>query len=174
MKLIIGLGNPGKEYAKTRHNIGWQVLDLLAGEDKWSASKKVKAEYLKKEVNGKEVELFKPLTFMNNSGLAVAAALKNRNLTFQDIIVIHDDKDLPLGRIKVQKGSSSAGHNGVQSIIDHLKTKDFARIRVGVASNNPKKMSDTSKFVLNRFSFLEKGRVKQAIEEVAGEIEKLV
>ena len=111
---------------------------------------------------------------MNNWGRAVADALKNRNLTFQDIIVIHDDKDLLLGKIKVQTGASSAGHNGVQSIIDHLKTKDFARIRVGVASVNPKKMSDTSKFVLNRFSFLEKGEVKKAIEEAAEEIGKLV
>src|SRR3989338_518570 len=174
MKLIIGLGNQGKEYAKTRHNIGWRVLDGLAGNSKWQSSKKVKAEYLKKEVNGKEVELFKPRTFINNSGQAVAYAVKNHNLTPKDIIVIHDDKDLPLGRIKVQAGASSAGHNGVQSIIDHLKTQAFTRIRLGIASDNPRKMSDTSKFVLNKFNLLEKGKVKKVIAEVIEEIKKLV
>jgi len=174
MKLIIGLGNPGKQYAKTRHNIGWQVLDSLAGDDQWSESKKIKAQYLKNKINGIEAELLKPLTFMNESGQAVAYAVKNHNLTADDIIVVHDDKDLPLGKIKVQTNSSSAGHNGVQSIIDHLKTQNFNRIRIGIASDNPKKMADTSKFVLNRFGILEKSKVKQAVQQAVDEIIKLI
>jgi PTH1 family peptidyl-tRNA hydrolase len=174
MKLIIGLGNPGKAYQKTRHNIGWQVLDFLAGKVKWHESKKAPAFYFKTEINSQEVELFKPTTFMNESGRAVAYAFKKHNLKPADLIVVHDDKDLPLGKIKVQTGSSSAGHNGVQSIIDHLKTKDFIRVRIGIASDNPKKMADTSKFVLNGFSLLEKSKVKQTIAEAAEEIKKLI
>ena len=174
MKLIIGLGNPGKQYAKTRHNIGWQVLDSLAGKNKWSESKKAKAEYIKKEIDGTLVELLKPLTFMNESGQAVAYAVKKHSIATSDIIVVHDDKDLPLGKIKIQSDSSSAGHNGVQSIMDHLKTQSFTRVRMGIASDNLKKMADTSKFVLNRFGFLEKGKVKQAVQQAVEEIKKLL
>ena len=174
MKLIVGLGNPGKAYQKTRHNIGWQVLDYLTGKEKWLENKKAPAFYFKTEINNQKVELFKPTTFMNESGRAVAYAFKKHNLNFDDLIVVHDDKDLPLGKIKVQSGSGSAGHNGVQSIIDRLKTRDFTRVRIGIASDNPGKMTDTSKFVLSGFSLLEKGKLKQVIAEAAEEIKKLI
>jgi len=174
MKLIIGLGNPGKSYTKTRHNIGWLVLDKLADKDKWSESKKGKLLHLHQTRDNHEIELIKPLTFMNNSGQAIAYALKKHNLTASDIIVVHDDKDLILGKIKVQTGASSAGHNGVKSIIEHLKTKDFTRVRIGVASDNSRKMADTSKFVLNKFSLLEKSKLNEALKQAVEQIINLL
>ncbi|OIO46044.1 MAG: aminoacyl-tRNA hydrolase [Parcubacteria group bacterium CG1_02_37_51] len=174
MKLLIGLGNPGKQYDQTRHNIGFMVLDNLAGKNKWHTSKKANALYLWQEIADQEVELFKPQTFMNASGLAVALAMKKHNLEPKDIIVIHDDKDLLLGDIRTQTDRSAAGHNGIKSIIEHLGTQDFTRIRIGIASDNPRKMSDTSKFVLNRFGMFEKMKVKKAIDQAIEEIKKLI
>ena len=166
MKLIVGLGNPGKQYEKTRHNIGFMALDQLAGQEKWSEDKNGRALYLKTAISGQAVHLLKPQTFMNESGVAVAGAIKNHNLAAADTIIIHDDKDLPLGKIKIQAGAGAAGHNGVQSIINHLKTKDFIRIRIGIASDNPKKMTNTTKFVLQKFGLLEKNKVSAAINRI--------
>jgi len=184
MKLIVGLGNPGKKYEKTRHNVGWLILDKIINNKQiitatkagsrcggitnklnWKESKKAKAFYLRTEVANEEIEFLKPNTYMNNSGVAVAYARKKPpKLEPEDIIVIHDDKDIKLGKVKMQKNRSAAGHNGVQSIIDHLGTQDFVRIRVGVASDNPRRMEDASKFVLSKFGLLERGRLKMGIE----------
>ena len=174
MKLLIGLGNPGRQYKNTRHNLGFMVLDEIAGKNKWQEAKKGQALYLLTSIDQKEVELYKPQTFMNNSGLSITYALKKHNLRPADLIVVHDDKDLSLGKIKVQTGAGPAGHNGVKSIIEKIGSQDFTRIRVGIASDNPKKMSDTAKFVLNRFSLLEKSKVKQVIKEVIEEVKKLI
>src|SRR4051812_41840778 len=127
MYIIVGLGNPGKKYEQTRHNLGFRVLDLLAGESGWEN----KYDSLFKKL--KDVILAKPQTFMNKSGEAVAQISK----FYPDaqLIVIHDELDLPLGSIKIQKDVSAAGHNGVQSIIDTLGTKDFIRVRLG--TDNP-------------------------------------
>lgn len=120
--LIVGLGNPGKKYEKTRHNIGFRIIDEL-----------------EKEIFDENIVLLKPDNFMNNSGKVVAEYLKysspclaGRRVNPQDLIVIHDDIDLPFGTVKISKESSSAGHKGVQSIIDALGTKDFTRIRIGI------------------------------------------
>jgi len=183
MKLIVGLGNPGKKYSKTRHNIGWLVLDELAkriqpstnDQNYWQESKKTKAQYLKTKINGQLVELLKPQTFMNNSGYAVAQVVKNHDLNIKtDIIIIHDDKDIALGKIKIQSARSSAGHKGVQSIIDQLGTQNFIRVRVGVASDNQNQMKKTDKFVLSKFGLLEKKKVKQAMDEAAKKITGLL
>ena len=170
MKLIVGLGNPGKKYEKTRHNIGFQIVDVLAENEKWNKSKKANCFYIKKQIKNKEVELIKPLTFMNNSGRSVRYAQKKHNIPVEKIIVIHDDVDLPVGIIRISKDSSSAGHKGVQSIINHLKTKDFTRLRIGINQNNNltikqfnKKIS-TERFVLQKFSKDEKKAVSQTIE----------
>ncbi len=181
MILIVGLGNPGKKYQKTRHNIGFQIADVLAEKEKWKKSKKANCLYLKKQINNKNVELIKPMTFMNDSGRAVRYAQKKHNIPVEKIIVIHDDIDLPVGAIRISKNSSSAGHKGVQSIINELKTKNFIRFRVGINQNNnltPKesklptgqaikqfnKKISTEKFVLQKFSKDEKKIVKQAVE----------
>lgn len=176
MKLIVGLGNPGKEYEKTRHNVGWMVLDLLAKKldaNDWQNSKKANALFLKTTTNGKQVELLKPLTFMNNSGQSTAYAVKNHTLNPEtDLIVVHDDKDIPLGEIKVQTNRSSAGHNGIKSIIDHLKTQNFVRVRVGVAPKN--KIEDTAKFVLKKFGLLEKSKLNESLTKATDAIIKLI
>jgi peptidyl-tRNA hydrolase, PTH1 family len=153
-KFIVGLGNPGLKYKKTRHNIGFIVIDEL-----------------EKNISDKDIILLKPDTFMNNSGKAVKKIFKNLPLNSQDLIIVHDDIDLPFGTIKVSKNSSSAGHKGVQSIIDEIGTKDFIRIRIGI---KPTHKTDTEKFVLKKFTRQEKKQlkkiVKKAIEKIQEEI----
>lgn len=128
MYLIAGLGNPGEKYLNTRHNLGFMVLDLLAGPNApWES--KYDSQFLKLP----DVILVKPQTFMNNSGQAVYQILKY--YPGAELIVVHDELDLPLGTIRVQKNASAAGHNGVQSVIDGIGTQDFIRVRLGM--NNP-------------------------------------
>src|SRR6185436_10932227 len=127
MMLIIGLGNPGTKYENTRHNFGFQVLDLLDGGQQWE--NKYDSQFIKLD----DVILAKPQTFMNKSGEAVKEILKFYPAA--ELVVVHDELDLPLGSIKVQKDASSAGHNGVKSIIENLGTQNFIRIRLGI--DNP-------------------------------------
>ncbi len=172
MKLIVALGNPGKQYALTRHNIGWLFLDaLIPPTERWQKSAKAQAEYLKTEINGQRAELMKPTTFMNNSGVAVAHAAKKNGIAASDIIVIHDDKDIPLGETRVQAGRGAAGHNGVLSIIEHLGTKDFTRIRIGVApAANQLHGGDTASFVLGKLTATEQKTLKAVFENVTQEL----
>ncbi|MBU0597074.1 aminoacyl-tRNA hydrolase [Patescibacteria group bacterium] len=168
MKLIVGLGNPGKTYQKTRHNIGFMVLDALhknivQGYD-WKLSKKFNAEIVETSIGDEKIILVKPMTFMNQSGEAVQLVMSYYKIYEKDLLVVHDDKDLPLGKIKIENDRGSAGHNGIKSIIEHIKTQDFTRVRIGVASENKKKMSDTSKFVLGKFGLSEKKTLKATIE----------
>ena len=168
MFLIVGLGNPGKKYIHTRHNIGFDVVDILAEKEKWNKSKKGECEYIKKQINNKDVELIKPMTFMNDSGKSVKYAQKKHNIPLEKIIVIHDDVDIPVGTIRISKNSSSAGHKGVQSIIDELHTKEFIRCRIGIRleedliAGRPK--LPTEKFVLKKFSLQEKPLIKKAVD----------
>lgn len=154
MLLIIGLGNPGKKYEKTRHNVGFMVLDKLRADlelGSWAVNKKYRAEVTEGKIGKEKILLVKPQTFMNNSGQAVATAVKFYKIKPADIWVIHDDLDLPLGKIKIQRNRSAAGHHGVQSIIDALGTQDFVRFRVGIAPAKPTKKSGAD-FVLSKFS----------------------
>ena len=167
MKLIIGLGNPGKKYENTRHNLGFLVINLLAGNDEWKENKKANYLYIKKQINSEEVELVKPLTFMNNSGKVVNYIQKKHYINIEDIVVIHDDIDLELGGIKIQQSRGSAGHKGVQSIIDALGTKDFIRMRVGIKLINEKIIMDTEKFVLQKFSKDEEKIIQETIKKAA-------
>lgn len=166
MKLIVGLGNPDKEYEKTRHNVGFMAIDAFVGKEKWNQSKKSKILYYKCG----EVELIKPQTFMNLSGQAVAYAAKKHNLASNEILVIHDDIDLDLGKIKLSFNSGSAGNKGVQSIINHLKTKEFWRLRIGIGP----KRGDASKFVLKRFSRLQQPKLKKTIKQAIQAIEQII
>jgi peptidyl-tRNA hydrolase, PTH1 family len=134
MKLIIGLGNPGKEYSANRHNIGFQCLNRLARQHHISLDKKQgKARVGTGDISGVQVVLAKPQTYMNASGTAVIHLLDKYKLTPDDLIVIHDDLDLPLGKIRIRWGSSAGGHNGIKSIIGSLGTQDFTRIRIGIS-----------------------------------------
>jgi len=180
MKLIVGLGNPGKQYAKTRHNLGFMALDAwqkkLAENNEaisWELSKKFNAEICEAIFNGEKIILAKPMTFMNDSGIAVQLLMHFYKLKTSELIVIHDDKDINLGEMKIQNDRSSAGHNGVQSIIDYLGTQNFIRIRLGIACEKPKKQ-DTADFVLDKFGLWEKKKVEEMIEKAVEEISKLL
>jgi len=150
MKLIIGLGNPGTKYKKTRHNIGFMVIDFL-----------IKNE----EFNSKKVKLIKPQTFMNNSGQEVKKIVDYYKIPIENIIIIHDDIDLSLGEIKVQQNRSSAGHKGVQSIIDNLGTQDFIRMRIGIKPEELK--INTEKFVIQKFTEEEQEIINKTINKAA-------
>lgn len=179
MKLIIGLGNPGKRYEKTRHNVGFMVLDYLhynlkkEGLSDWSLSKKFNAIISGGTINGEKILLAKPMTFMNHSGQAVQLIAQYYKLSHRDLLVIHDDKDLELGKIKMQSNRGSAGHNGIKSIIEHIGTQDFLRLRLGVAPKNEKKMNKVDKFVLGKFNLLERKIAQKMIEQATSEIIQL-
>ena len=168
MKIIIGLGNPGKKYLGTRHNVGFEFLDKLKKElnfPEFDFNKKFNAEI---SIN-KETILMKPQTFMNLSGESVLSILDFYKLSPENILVIHDDKDILLGEYRLADDSSSAGHNGVQDIIENLGTQKFKRIRIGVGveTNLP---SDV--FVLQKFSDEELGIIKKVLDDVLEEVRK--
>lgn len=165
MLIIVGLGNPGKEYEKTRHNVGFMILNKLRSDlelGSWAVNKKYRAETAERKISQEKILLFKPQTFMNNSGQAVAAAVKFYKIKPADIWIIHDDLDLSLGKIKIQRNRSAAGHHGVQSIIDALGTQDFVRFRVGIAPAKPPKTSGAD-FVLSKFSSAETATLKETL-----------
>lgn len=171
MKIIIGLGNPGKKYEQTRHNVGFMILDGMTEKKDWKKNSSAQMLSCQKEINGQEIILAKPTTFMNNSGF-VATFLKKK-YPKAELIVVHDDKDIVLGEIKIQKNRSSAGHNGVKSIIERLGTQDFIRARVGIAP--PEKISeDTADFVLKKFSKEEKGTLDEVVKKAIEEIYKII
>lgn len=176
MKLIVGLGNPEKQYANTRHNAGFLVIDKLLADCESEAKfdKKANAEVAKTTINKKRVLLAKPLTYMNNSGLAVRALLDFYKLKPENLIIIHDEKDIPLGETRVQTNRGPAGHNGVKSIIEQLGTKNFTRIRVGVSPADQNKIKDTANFVLGKFTAEETKKLKKVIENISQEIAQLV
>jgi len=159
MHLVVGLGNPGKKYEKTRHNIGFRVIDKLESFD---------------FAQNENIILLKPDNFMNNSGRAVKKYLTYNKISPQNLIIIHDDIDLPFETVKISKGSSSAGHKGVQSIIDTLGTKNFYRIRIGIRQDTITKKQDTSDFVLKNFSKSEEEKLPEIIKKVAEEVSKII
>lgn len=173
MILIIGLGNPGKKFKETRHNIGFVVLDNFSKKNSflsWKRSKKANCLYSKGLIANKEIELIKPLIYMNNSGKTVKYASKKHNVNTENIFAVHDDIDLPLGKIRISKGKGAAGHKGVESIIRELKTKDFVRFRVGIQPKNGKP-ENPEKFVLQKSKEEEKKIVKEVVQKTVEAIE---
>lgn len=161
MKLIVGLGNPGKKYERTRHNTGFLVIDALAEKLDISLNRKA---FNATTGKGQKVVLMKPETFMNNSGVAVRKAVNYYHLDPErDLIVVYDDLDLPLGKIRLRESGSAGGHNGMKSIISNLGTKDFCRIRIGIGGN----YSDSVDYVLGRFRADEKQLWMESIERAA-------
>ena len=162
--LIVGLGNPGKEYENTPHNAGFLVVDQLLKIWKLEAesNKYVKSEIAEGKISGKKIILAKPQTFMNKSGEAVLALTKSYKLkAISSLWVIHDDVDLELGKIKIVKNRGSAGHKGVEDIIKKLKTKDFVRFRIGI---RPKRLATKrSKTLMNKFVASTIGKADQAV-----------
>jgi PTH1 family peptidyl-tRNA hydrolase len=168
MKLIIGLGNPGAEYDGTRHNVGFAVIDKIAREKNLTPKKSAKlmSEIFEFKKGKEKIILAKPQTFMNESGKAVRALLDFYKISTTQLIVVHDDKDFLIGEACSQTNRGDAGHNGVKSIMEHVGTKDFTRIRVGTAPVE-KKITNTSDFVLEKFTKEEKKIINLKIKEVA-------
>lgn len=171
--LIVGLGNPGSAYEKTRHNLGFMLVDLLARE----AQTQVKRDECRSligraEIEGQPAELAKPQTFMNLSGEAVSCLLKKPGRGVQKLIVITDDLALPFGAIRLRPKGSHGGHNGLRSIIDCLKTSDFIRLRIGILPEHP--VSNTRNFVLENFSKGEAGEVERILETGADALRTVI
>jgi peptidyl-tRNA hydrolase, PTH1 family len=150
MKLVVGLGNPGKEYVNTRHNIGFSVLDNYLKDEKWSKNKL--AFFIKKRLSSNDVIFLKPTTFMNESGEAVKYFTEFYKILPRDILIIHDDMDLNLGKYKIKVNSSSGGHNGIKSIIKMLGTQEFIQLKIGIAKPINQNVID---YVLQKFSINE-------------------
>jgi PTH1 family peptidyl-tRNA hydrolase len=166
-KLIVGLGNPGEKYELTRHNLGFRVIDKIAADFDFPELKlasKFKAEMLEKTIDREKIILAKPQTFMNDSGKAVVQISQFYKIEPENILVIHDELDLPLGKLRISFDKSSGGHKGVQSIIDQLGRKDFFRFRIGIGQAEK---IDEKDFVLGKFLEEEKEIIEKAIEKSA-------
>ena len=151
MKLIVGLGNPTDKYEGTRHNVGFEVIDRMADEYGIGLDAvKHKGMYGKGKIDGQTVILLKPMTYMNLSGESVSAVAAYYKIEPEDIIVIYDDINLDVGRLRVRGKGSAGGHNGIKNIIAHLHTEEFPRVRVGVGMKPPK--MDLADYVLSRFT----------------------
>ena len=165
--MIVGLGNPGKDYEKTRHNVGFRSTDLLAGLLKTKIDRlKFKALTRMVNYNGMKVLLVQPQTYMNLSGAAVSALATYYKVKPERILVIFDDISLPVGRIRIRKDGSAGGHNGIKSIIQSLGTDQFPRVKVGVGAK-PHPDYDLADWVLSRFSAQEEKALEPALENAA-------
>lgn len=150
MKLIVGLGNPGKQYVNTRHNIGYIVVDNFVDNLSWS--RKFDGLFALTTINGVKVGFLKPETFMNNSGNSVVKAVNYYGISLNDVLIIRDDLDIPFDTFKLKFDSSSGGHNGIKSIINNLNSQQFCQFKVGISST----LNDVKDYVLGDFSKTEK------------------
>jgi PTH1 family peptidyl-tRNA hydrolase len=181
--IILGLGNPGDEYVETRHNMGRMVLDLFVKKNKfkdWQDDKKLKSLITEGKVNGNKALLLKPETFMNKSGEAVKSLIKSKKVA-ETLVVIHDDLDLPLGKVKISFNKSSGGHRGVESIIKAVKTEAFIRLRLGIsgetAGGKIKKPQGDEKVIdtiLGEFKNSEKDELKKVIKKSVSALELII
>ena len=150
--LVVGLGNPGREYARHRHNVGWMVVDALARRHGASWKGKFSGQLAEIRIDGHRVALLKPETYMNESGRSVAAAARFFKLEPDAILVIHDEGDFDLGRLQARKGGGLAGHNGLRSIAQHLATPEFLRLRIGVGRPGRGDRRPLADYVLSPFT----------------------
>jgi len=169
VKIVVGLGNPGNQYAETRHNIGWMVLDRLADRAGWvgrgrerDASRVVQGRF-----QGPDLTLAKPLTYMNDSGIAVRKILARERAALGDLLIVADDFALPFGKLRFREGGSGGGHNGLGSIIDELGTEKFSRLRVGIGEPDRHAIDH----VLSRFSPDERQRLAELINTAADAVQ---
>jgi peptidyl-tRNA hydrolase, PTH1 family len=168
MHLIVGLGNPGTEYERTRHNLGFLVIDKLAAEERVVVgSRECRSLIGRSEIEGRPAKLIKPQTFMNLSGEAVLCLANKHKTEFPSdkLIVVSDDLALPLGRIRIRERGSAGGHNGLKSIIAALGTQEFVRLRMGIQPEHP--ISDSKRFVLDVFAKSERQVVEEMIDLAA-------
>ncbi len=166
MKLIAGLGNPGRQYEHTRHNIGFEVIEELSSRLAIPLNQsKLKGLYGIGTVNGEKVLLLKPLTYMNLSGESIRAVMDYYKMEQEDLLVIYDDLDLPVGKIRLRQKGSPGGHNGIKSIVAHLGTQQFNRIRIGI--DRPQSGMSVPDYVLGRFHQEEVPFLEQAVKKSA-------
>lgn len=173
--LIVGLGNPGKEYAGTRHNIGFAVIDEFAKKNdfpSWISKKDLGCELANRNLGENQVILCKPTTFMNNSGQAVKAAQRYYRIYNQNTLVVYDELAIRFGQLRARVGGSDAGHNGVKSLTAHLG-EDFPRLRIGIGSELPQRAGATD-FVLGRFSKKEQAGMSQIVREANAMITEFI
>ncbi|HPY25109.1 MAG TPA: aminoacyl-tRNA hydrolase [Mycobacterium sp.] len=172
--LVIGLGNPGPQYAKTRHNVGFMVADLLAARigAPFTVHKKSGAEIVTGRLGGRPVVLAKPRTYMNESGRHVGPLAKFYSVPPGDVIVLHDELDIAFGRIRLKLGGGEGGHNGLRSLVNALGTKDFQRVRIGIG--RPPGRKDPAAFVLEPFNATERDEVPTICEQAADATELLL
>ncbi|MEP7076315.1 MAG: aminoacyl-tRNA hydrolase [Acidobacteriota bacterium] len=171
--LIVGLGNPGPEYERTRHNLGFMLVDRLAYDAQTQVKRgECRALVGRAEIGGQVVELAKPQTYMNLSGESASCLLSKPDRGVKRLIVISDDLALPFGTIRIRPKGSHGGQNGLRSIIDCLRTQEFTRLRIGIAPEHP--ISNASNFVLERFSKLETDSLEKILEESANAIRTIV
>lgn len=171
MWLIAGLGNPGDEYADTRHNAGFMVIDRLAARHSIPLRQKTDSYLFGRGfIEDRKVILIKPFTFMNRSGDAVMAAIR-KNEDLEGILVVHDDLDLEPGTVRIRKSGSSGGHNGIQSIIDRLGSRDFPRVKVGIG--RPERMP-VERYVLKPFAKKEMPLIDEALETAADAVVDII
>jgi len=175
---LIGLGNPGKKYSKSRHNIGFLLLENLSKKynSNFLLKDKLKSSCSELQINDSTIRLFLPNTFMNNSGDAVRAIVDWYKINLDQILIIVDDKDLPLGKIRFRRKGSSGGHNGLKSIIEQLQTQNFKRIRIGIGSpplTNEKNNFNTISHVLGYISLEEKSILDKVYKRVIESLEQI-
>jgi len=171
MKVVVGLGNPGKQYEETRHNVGWMVLDRIAERAGWTGHAKARdaAASVYGSHNGLDLMLVKPTTYMNLSGVAVRKVLARQRAPLEDLLVVVDDFDLPLGRVRLREHGSAGTHNGLRSIIGELGSQEFARLRVGIGE--PRRQGAARDHVLSRFSANERRTLDVVIDAAADAVE---
>ena len=170
--IIVGLGNPGKIYAKSRHNTGFMFVDSVAKANNvtFKLSKTLKAMVGELTINNTQHYLIKPITFMNSSGEAVKKALEHYHLDTDDLIVVYDDMDLNIAAVRIRKNGGAGGHNGIKSIIQQIGTQDFKRIRIGISHST----DDTIDYVLGKFTKQEVTQIQEVLEKAPLMIDDLI
>ncbi|MFI6367126.1 aminoacyl-tRNA hydrolase [Nocardia sp. NPDC050630] len=172
--LVVGLGNPGLEYERTRHNIGFLVADVLAQRvgGRFAVHKKSGADLLQARLDGRQVLIAKPRSFMNLSGRPVALLAKFFSVPPTEVIVVHDELDLAFGQVRLKRGGGEGGHNGLRSVSSALTTKDYLRTRIGIG--RPPGRQDPADYVLKPFSSVERKEVPVIVEQAADAVELLL
>ena len=165
MYIIAGLGNPGKEYAGTRHNVGYDTVEFLAEKHNVKLNKlKFNSVYGETNINGEKVMLVKPVTYMNRSGIAIDEILRFYKIPEGNLIVIYDDIDIPAGALRIRPNGSPGTHNGMKSITEHVGNGNFPRVRIGIGRNPDMDLAD---YVLQRFSLVDRDKINPIIEKAA-------
>lgn len=170
MKLIVGLGNPGKEYVKTRHNIGFMAIDKYIENKNLNLKEKFGGIYYETNINGEKAILLKPQKYINLSGEVIIQFVKFFKINIDDVLIIHDDLDMPVGKTKLRMSGGSGGHNGLKNIELYFKTKNYKRIKVGISNN---KNIDTKNYVLGKFNNDDNKIIEESLNKIVNIIDDL-